>query len=282
MKGWVRKALVASGVAAVGRRVLGRTGVFVLEFHGTPSRRYPELPSAIRPDFTAGDLERVLGWLAERFAFLTPDQAFEPGARGVLLTFDDGFANNVKEALPLLERFGAPAIFFVTLQHLEDSGNWLPSVRRQLEGSEQEWPEEIRQDLFDGMNEDQLRLCVAHPLISIGSHTLHHPRLSECEDPVLGRELEGSCLRLEELGGQPVKFFAYPYGDYDRRVAEAVRDAGYRAAFVEDSRQVGLPAFEIPRVGLYSSEPSYLALKLSGFHRRPWGGLDAAAGGSDE
>ena len=266
----LRSAVAATGFPALMRGLFAREGVFFLELHGVAGRRYAEVPTAAQPSFTAEDLEAALRWLSKRFAFLTPDQAFLPGARGVLLTFDDGFANNFTRALPLLERFGVPAVFFVTLQHVEEPSDWLPSVRRALAGIEPAWPEEVRQDLFDGMSVEQLRAAAAHPLITIGSHTLGHPRLTACDGEVLRRQVESSRQRLSELTGREVDLFAYPYGDYDRRVAEAVRSAGYRAAFAEDARQAGLPDFEIPRVGLYSAASSYLDLKLSGLYRRPW------------
>ena len=53
------------------------------------------------------------------------------------------------------------------------------------------------------------------------------------------------------------------------KVAEAVRSAGYRAAFAVDALNVTSPLFEIPRVGIYASDAPYLTLKLSGLHRRP-------------
>ena len=273
MSRWLHRAASASGVATLARGVFARRGVFVLELHGIARRRYEEVPAAIQPSFTAADLERTLAWLARRFAFLTPDQALAAGARGVLLTFDDGFANNVDQALPLLEKFGAPAIFFVTLQHVEDPEAWLPSIRRGLPEGFRSWPREVARDLFQGMSPEQLRICARHPLVTLGSHTMSHPRLSSCTREDLCREVQGSRQRLQELSGTAVDFFAYPYGDYDRRVAEAVREAAYRAAFVEDPRRLGLPELEIPRVGLYSSDAAYLALKLSGLHRRPWKGL---------
>jgi peptidoglycan/xylan/chitin deacetylase (PgdA/CDA1 family) len=72
---------------------------------------------------------------------------------------------------------------------------------------------------------------------------------------------------LQEISGQAVDCFAYPYAEYNLVVAEAVRDAGYRAAFAVIPNPVGLSAFEIPRVDLYFSNPDYLSLKLSGLHQ---------------
>jgi peptidoglycan/xylan/chitin deacetylase (PgdA/CDA1 family) len=216
-------------------------------------------------------LATVLGWLSPRFSFLTPEEFFA-AQPGVLLTFDDGMANNYLQALPILEQYSAPAVFFVTTQHLKDPSNWLPAIRRQagmVSQDQSRVPGEIARDLFDGMSEDQLRSCGDHPLITVGSHTVSHSRLPGCENRTLDWELKESRSYLEQVSGSPVKLFAYPSGDYDRRVAEAVQAAGYEAAFAEEPLGLGMDRFEIPRIGVYSDAHSYLSAKLSGLFQPP-------------
>ena len=257
------------GLGRLARSVLTRRGAFVVELHGVASRPYPELPERLRPLTTTNDLREILHWLADHFAFLTPDQLLETEARGVLLTFDDGFANNVTNALPILEEVGAPAVFFVTTQHVVDPGDWLPSVREALQGLPAEPSPAVAADLYRGMSADELRRCAAHPLVTIGAHSLSHTRLPECDDSRLEAEVAGSQRILQGLTGNQVDLFAYPYGDYDRRTLEIVKGSGFRAAFAEDAKGLGEPRFEIPRIGIYSARAAYLSLKLSGLHRRP-------------
>ena len=77
--------------------------------------------------------------------------------------------------------------------------------------------------------------------------------------------------QLEAMTGQRVDWFACPAGDYDRRVAQAVRAAGYRWAFALVPKRVGLAQYEIPRVDISFPYPYYLDAKLSGLHQRPIG-----------
>jgi len=82
-------------------------------------------------------------------------------------------------------------------------------------------------------------------------------------------EITGSRQYLKDVSGQAVNYFAYPFGDYNLKTAIAVRNAGYQNAFVVDSNNVGLPEYEIQRVGIYNCKAGYLDLKLSGLHRTP-------------
>ncbi|MFV8781302.1 polysaccharide deacetylase family protein [Microbulbifer sp. SA54] len=86
------------------------------------------------------------------------------------------------------------------------------------------------------------------PLITIGSHTLSHPRLSQMSTDKAKREIVQSKLRLEEKLGARVDHFSYPYGDYDRNVAKCVEDAGYLSATtVQSGSYDGGDRFSIKR-----------------------------------
>lgn len=267
-----------TGLARLARRLLVRRGRFVLELHGISSRRVAELPANAQPSLCRAELAALLGWLCGRFRFLTPEAFFndESSEPGVLLTFDDGFANLATNALPLLAEHGAPAAVFVTTQHVRHPSDWLPATRRAAEQYPGTLAPELARDLFDGLSAGQLRAVAASPLVTVGSHSVSHPLLTRLPDAELARELADSKRFLEEVTGRPVDLFAYPTGDYDRRVMAAVRAAGYRGAFVEESRRLGGGLYEIPRLGVYSAEPAYLSVKLSGLFRRPLGGLRLA------
>lgn len=261
-----------TGLATAARRILTREGRFVVSFHGVAGRRDDALARDLQPSFSVPELRTALDWIGRRFRFLTPGELLAGDWAGVLLTFDDGYANHCTQVLPVLEDFAAPAVFFVTTQHVACPRDWLPAIREQVR---RRWPRvdevpgDVACDYYDGMTPEQLRFCARHPLIEIGSHTVHHPFLSRCDDATLKRELVDSRYALEGWSGGEVDLFAYPTGDYDLRVARAVGRAGYRAAFAENSVGVGLPAYEIPRIGLYDCAAPYLGAKLSGLHRRP-------------
>lgn len=156
--------------------------------------------------------------------------------RVVVLTFDDGYLDNVTAALPVLREHGFTATCFVVAGHLGDHNAWdadVLNVRKPLMGAGHmaEW-------------------CAAGN--EIGSHTLTHPRLTMIDDVALERELVQSRTILERLVGAPVRHFCYPFGDESAHVRRAVAAAGYESAV---STRRGLAradddVFALPRVSI--------------------------------
>ena len=66
--------------------------------------------------------------------------------------------------------------------------------------------------------------------ITIGSHTQSHRRLIEGDIEEITREVKESKQALEEIIGRDLDFISYPYGAFDDRVIDAVKESGYKAA----------------------------------------------------
>ncbi len=105
--------LQRTGMAAAARRLLTRKGRMIVTFHGVASEPHAALRRADHTPFTAAQLRDTVTWIADRFRLLTPEELLAGNVPGVLLTFDDGFANAATNALPVLEAFHAHAVFFV-------------------------------------------------------------------------------------------------------------------------------------------------------------------------
>jgi peptidoglycan/xylan/chitin deacetylase (PgdA/CDA1 family) len=65
------------------------------------------------------------------------------------------------------------------------------------------------------MTWDEIRTLNADPLASIGAHTLNHFNLLKLDEAEAKHEIEQSKKRIEEELGEPVRSFAYPYGNTD-------------------------------------------------------------------
>jgi peptidoglycan/xylan/chitin deacetylase (PgdA/CDA1 family) len=134
-----------------------------------------------------------------------------------VITFDDGYRECVEHAVPILERFGFKAVFFLVAGLMGASSRWL----RQEVGLDLpliDWPTARRLEAAG---------------FACGSHTLTHPRLAHLPPDACRRELADSRARLEDELGHEVRDFAYPFGSFDARVLAAVQEVGYRSACAE-------------------------------------------------
>ena len=126
----------------------------------------------------------------------------------VLLTFDDGYEGHYTHVYPLLKEYQYPAVFSIFTGKMDG----------EVAGR-------------STMTWEQAQEMAADPLITIASHgVMHPPDLRQMNDEELQREVFESKSRLEEKLGIPIRYFTYPVGHYDDRVAQAVTDAGYQAA----------------------------------------------------
>ncbi|MEX2048843.1 MAG: polysaccharide deacetylase family protein [Gemmatimonadota bacterium] len=158
---------------------------------------------------------------------------------GIALTFDDGFANFEAAAWPILRERGFPASVFVATDWVGRDNAWDPSDDRVPKLPLMGWPELV---------------ALAGEGLEIGSHTRSHPRLPALSDAELARELsESRAIVAERIGREPAAL-AYPYGEYDARVAMAAEVAGYTCALttellaLDDTRAA---RFAVPRVDAY-------------------------------
>ena len=80
------------------------------------------------------------------------------------------------------------------------------------------------------MTEAEIRAWLAAGHV-IGSHSMTHARLTSLSPAAAREEVYASRRRLEDLFGVAVQTFAYPWGEWNERLADEVAAAGYSAAF---------------------------------------------------
>jgi peptidoglycan/xylan/chitin deacetylase (PgdA/CDA1 family) len=113
----------------------------------------------------------------------------------------------------------------------------------------------------EGMRPEELRSLADSELFEVGAHTRTHPFLGSLPEDAQRREVAENRRELGALCGKPVRYFAYPAGDYDPVTLRLVREAGYDAAFATIAKRLGPdPRLEIERIGVYA--PSLLKVRL--------------------
>jgi peptidoglycan/xylan/chitin deacetylase (PgdA/CDA1 family) len=187
-------------------------------------------------------LLRRKGWAAGTTAGLDAlAQGTRPAAPLAFLTFDDGYVDNHRDALPLLRQYGFRAIIFV-IPPMVDTG--APLIWPEVADDQREHPDVMRSMTWDQVGE------MVEAGTEIGAHTMTHPKLSRLHGEELRQELVDSRKAIiEKLGS--CDLFAYPFGDLDDEAVRAVADAGYRYAFAQPTAgQMSHTRFTIPRVAV--------------------------------
>ena len=212
------KWLFTTAAAIVALLALAVFSLFQSAKDGIPVLNYHQINDTEKNALTVNteQFEAQMKYLSEHgYTTITPADmldAWESGAelpeKPVIITFDDGYLDNYNHAFPVLEKYHLKATIFLISDYVGTYPNYLT------------WS-----DIQD-MDESGL--------IDFESHTLSHEELTKA--PSLDEakhQLTGSKEAIEwNMGnGKPVRFIAYPCGEYNDEIEQATKDAGYRAAF---------------------------------------------------
>ena len=170
---------------------------------------------------TAGRLAEIMAGPAGR----VPD-------RLVVLTFDDGFEDFHRQAMPVLDAYGYTATVFVTTGWVQDAG---PHAAGRRPGRMLSWSQIAE---------------AAQAGLEVGAHSWQHPQLDQLRGSVLREELYASKTHLEDRLGGSVPGLAYPFGYSSARVRRVVRAAGYGYACAVSNAMPGRHAdlLALPRL----------------------------------
>ena len=206
LKRWARTALArGSLLAGIGRNGRLTPGLRILTYHRIAED--PRDPFAVAPGDFAAQMEAVAATgVAEPL-----EKSLEQMRQGkdrqprIALTFDDGTADFLTDALPVLTRLGLPATLYVSPARVGDPGflDW-----------------------------DALQ-TVSATGVQIGSHGLDHRSLGRIPPEEVWIQVWESRRRLQDRLRVPVASLAYPYGtvrDFNEGVKGSARKAGYASA----------------------------------------------------
>ncbi|MDA1045122.1 MAG: polysaccharide deacetylase family protein [Verrucomicrobia bacterium] len=179
------------------------------------------------------------------------------GARkpGIAITFDDGYADNLLCAAPILSKHGLSATCFLTVAYIGTQKLLPHDARSSVEACRLlTWPQ-VKELVGQG--------C------SMGSHGLSHARFSRLSDVDLETEIKTSKNIIEREIGREICLISYPYGrasDVDERCDRIAREAGYAAAatacYGENHKAGRTP---LKRIGIDASDTLFtLRAKMNG------------------
>ncbi len=197
--------------------------------------------------------------------------------RMVFISFDDGWKGNLK-LLPTIEKYQIPISIFVPVKPVVTGNYWweyAPYIVKEFDEitsvedlklmrnsqriaylNKVVSKHELKRSAIDLSD---LQFLHQHSLITIGSHTYHHPISVKCTEEELAFEYSDSKKTLEAWLSTEIKSFAYPNGDYDDRDLEFLKENNYKMAFttnplVENDLQ---SIYEIPRISINTKGGKY-------------------------
>ncbi|HMP90062.1 MAG TPA: polysaccharide deacetylase family protein [Kiritimatiellia bacterium] len=258
----------------------------IFTYHGVqrcddPVLNYDRLQ--VDPDL----FEKQVAWIASRYRIISGTEflsAIEAGCqwpeRSALITFDDGYANNLEIAAPILKRYGLPAVVFITTGFVEGSeapwwyalraGNGMRDMRcgaevaemmrKEAELAKKPRSEQARfadpefriPNLFPFMQPQQLAELKSFG-IEIGLHGHAHLACGVEEQDVVLADLRTCRQKLEGWGIEPLPLFAYPYGsvpEVGRRESEVRCQRSEVGGLFSGLGRLGIRAAFTTRMGL--------------------------------
>lgn len=259
-----RRALVMGSVASgwLGARELVSRArqIHVLMYHrfaDAPRDAFSVRPEAFEAQMRVLAESRRAVSLEDLRLFLAGQRELPNGA--CLVTIDDGLVGTLTEALPVLRRWGVPAVAFVSAG---------------LIGCKNRYPEPY-------MSWPEVKSLLASGVVDIGSHAYTHRSLGLITPEEAFMEAKRSRERLEDELGVAVRSFAYPFGtraDFSSLTERALAEAGYTVAFnsMHGAVRAGMDPISLPRVKVEGGEPLWMFRLLSRGAMDPWRAIDRA------
>ncbi len=195
----------------------GESAIRILTYHRV-NDTHPDDRLSVRADAFAAQME----YLTRNHRVVSLSQALSAlrarggsGEAAVAVTFDDGYLDNFECALPILERLGVSAGFFIVTA--------IVGTRQVIERY---------RDCCDSdtcMDWGQVKELLARGH-EVGGHGRTHCELAGLEPTELDQEIAGCRRDLEGETGRSPSFFCYPRGSENPRVRSRVASSGFEAA----------------------------------------------------
>ncbi len=205
----LQRFLYWSGILWIWRFV-HRQRVTILALHGVMDSEIPTSWVPLRSQLSRKGLDKGLQWLSKHYHFVSLQDAvamltgkIPVKPYSVVLTFDDGYRNNFKHALPILRRYQAPAAFFVATGHVDTCRPfWFDRLDYALQCAPVDGRQvQIGEETLSLQAQDKDSLRASYKRLRKIAKEVKRP------DHEMMAELEGLAVELEKECGQQLRNF---------------------------------------------------------------------------
>ena len=187
-------------------------------------------------------LLKRLGYETLTFADLAEQgmaSRLESGKKYIIITVDDGYKDNYELLFPLLKKYGFKTVIYMVTG--EQFNRW---------DVENPANPEKRVEL---MNPAQIKEMADSGLVEFGGHTLTHPHLNTLDSDAQRHEIAENKTQLEQLLGQKLASFAYPFGSHNQDSKTLAQQLGYPFAVATDSGPLAMheDPYQIRRIAIF-------------------------------
>lgn len=192
----------------------------VITFHSIPTEQTSEFAEQMTMLLKTGTLIKLDCPVQEKY-----------NRHYLAVTFDDGYQSVIHNALPILKQNKIPATIFIPSSAFGKKPPWILDATHPF----------ARETV---LTEEQLK-TLPEDLITIGSHTDSHCRLSNIDSYTFKREIVDSKKKLEFVSGRNISLISVPYGQFDKKYTKLFKEAGYQKVFLN------IPTFPATNTDLF-------------------------------
>ena len=235
---------IPAGKIADAATILARPQVPILCYHQIRDWRASDSKGAKDYIVPTASFKEQMKMLADSgYHTILPDQLYAYLTMGaalpkkpIMLTFDDGDEDQYTTALPELDKHGFKGAFFIMTVAIGRHGKQPYMTKEQIK------------DLSDKGH-------------AIAAHTWDHHNVKKYQGEDWVTQIDEPNKKLEAITGKPMRYFAFPFGLWNKQALPELKKRGYVAAFsLADKRDDDMPLYTIRRIiagGQWSSKTLY-------------------------
>ena len=189
---------------------------------------------------------KILGYQGLSIRELKPYLDGDKNGKVVGITFDDGYQNILLNAAPILKKYNFSATCFIVSQRIGTSNTW--DFDKGITQSPLMTESDINKWLNLGMD--------------IGAHTKTHVDLTKVSEKSAQREISDCKTELEKIFKIPITDFCYPFGHFNKLLANITKKSGYLSAssMMRGRTNSQTDRFELPRIPINHRTLAHLFL----------------------